>query len=440
MAPANKPSSKPTLIIYGATSFTARQLLAYLDNHPDKASFEFILAGRNQEKLESTNVKLSYPREIVACQLNDEDGVKSLVEKGDVVVNLAASMIANLLLLYRECVKTGKHYVDLCGESSWLATDIIPRYNDLAIKSKSCIIPSCGFDSIPSDLTLYLAHKTLQAKYPELTINDSQSFFKIKGGSMSGGTIQSMYAVAELPKDKRRSGEYDCIPSDGMIIKSNSTIPKLIYKLEIPNKQKRFGSFFFMYPYNRTIIRRTQYLSNLFSLNENVNENEIPKYGKIMKYEESMETGNGKLGSSFISFCLFFLFGLFYSSKFIRNICSYFLPKAGEGVSDEQLFKASYIVENLSSSTSLPNGKNVKVITTFKGQGDPGYLNTCYLLAESALSLVLSKDQLPTPAKKGGMLTPSIAMGDILIDRLNKSGKFEISSEILVLDTDKKID
>nr|XP_018261104.1 uncharacterized protein I303_06825 [Kwoniella dejecticola CBS 10117]OBR83262.1 hypothetical protein I303_06825 [Kwoniella dejecticola CBS 10117] len=432
--PRTRSSKKPTLIIYGATSYTARQLLAYLDTHPDSVSFDFILAGRNQQKLEQANNKLSQSREVVACQLDDPDGVRSLVAKGDIVVNLAGD----------ECAKTGKHYVDLCGESSWLATDIIPRYNNLAIQSKACIVPSCGFDSIPSDLTLYLAHKTLQARHPVLTISASQSFFKMKGGSMSGGTIQSMYSVAELPKDKRRSGEHDCIPKDGILPKTRSTILKLSYIMKIPNKARRYGSFFFMYPYNRTIVRRTQYLTNLFSGSNSGlasdSGSSTPKYGKEMKYEESMDIGRGKIGSSIFSFCLFFVFGLFYASKLIRKLCTYILPKAGEGVSDEQLFKASYAVTNLSTSTPLPDGRTVQISTTFKGQGDPGYLNTCYLLAESALALTLDKDKLPIPASKGGLLTPSIAMGDVLVDRLRKSGKFEISSEILGEDSDKKID
>ncbi|WWC91919.1 uncharacterized protein L201_006871 [Kwoniella dendrophila CBS 6074] len=442
----SKENRKPTLIIYGATSYTARQLLPYLDLHRDSTQFEFILSGRNKEKLQAANAKLNKPREIAVCQLNDEEAVKDLVAKGDVVVNLAGPFRwHNAEALIRECCKTGKHYVDLCGESSWLASEIIPKYNRLAIQSGSYIVPSCGFDSVPSDLSLYISHKTLQKQYPELSISDSKSFFKLKGGSMSGGTIQSMYSLAELPKDKRRSGEYDCVPEDGNFIKSKSTIPKLSYELEIPNEPKRYGSFFFMYPYNRTIIRRSQYLSSILpSINNNNSNNngeevqEQPKYGKKMNYEESWEMGKGKFRSCLFSLTVFLAFGLFFSSNIIRKLFSYILPKAGEGVSDEQLFKASYVVDNLSTSTPLSNGKQVQVLTTFKGQGDPGYLNTCYLLAESALSLALNKDELPLISRKGGLLTPSIAMGNVLVERLNKSGKFEITSKILETSSGKK--
>ncbi|WRT70025.1 uncharacterized protein IL334_007018 [Kwoniella shivajii] len=451
-------TTKPTLIIYGATSFTAKQLLVYLDTHHDGDQFEFILAGRNQSRLAAANAKLRTSREIIACQLDDEEGVTNLVAKGDVVVNLAGPFRwHNAEALIRECVRTGKHYVDLTGESSWLATDIIPVYNDLAIGSGSCIVPSCGFDSVPSDLTLWQALKTLQSTYPTLTFAQSKSLFSLKGASMSGGTVQSMYSVAELPKDQRRSGEYDLIPKVEGKSKPKSTIPKISYELKIPNEPLKFGSFFFMYPYNRTIIRRSQYLSTLSSSrsiasststststsseNEPIHHDENGSGAGSMQYEESMNFRKGKIGSSLITLTLFFAFGLFYSSKIIRKLFSYILPAAGTGASEEDLFKASYIVENVSTSTPLPNGKVVKVLTTFKAKGDPGYLSTCYLLAESALSLVLPPPEgtsFPPLYKKGGLLTPSTAMGGVLVERLIKSGKVEIESRIIYSEEDKK--
>ncbi|OCF43719.1 hypothetical protein I317_02472 [Kwoniella heveanensis CBS 569] len=450
---------KPTLIIYGATSFTARQLILYLDTHTDGKLFDFILAGRNQTKLETTNQKLAGgKRKIAVCQLNDEEAVKKLVEKGDVVVNLAGPFRwHNAEALIRECARTGKHYVDLNGESAWLATEIIPRYHDLASSTGACIVPSCGFDSVPSDITLYTALKTLQTKYgKQATIADSTSLFKLKGGSMSGGTIQTMYSVAELPKDQRRSGEFDLVPKSAPLASRRSTIPSLAYALDIPGQAKRFASFFFMYPFNRTIIRRSAYLS---TFNDNDDQTQSIAQGngngspdaepvhdltKEMKYAEGMDTGKGKWGSGLFSAGLFLAFGLFFGSSLIRKLASYILPKAGEGATDENLHKASYVVTNVSTSNPLPEIGTVKVITTFKAHGDPGYLSTCHLLAESALSLVLpppsSSTSLPPLARKGGCLTPATALGGVLVDRLNRSGKVTIESRVVESEVGKKKD
>jgi short subunit dehydrogenase-like uncharacterized protein len=57
-----------------------------------------------------------------------------------------------------------------------------------------------------------------------------------------------------------------------------------------------------------------------------------------------------------------------------------------------------------------------RVITEVSG-GDPGYGETSKMLAESALCL--AHDQLPELA---GQLTPAVAMGQHLIDRLKRAG------------------
>jgi short subunit dehydrogenase-like uncharacterized protein len=54
--------------------------------------------------------------------------------------------------------------------------------------------------------------------------------------------------------------------------------------------------------------------------------------------------------------------------------------------------------------------------------GDPGYGETSKMLAESAVCL--ARDQLPDSA---GQVTPAVAMGQPLIDRLVREGiKFEV--------------
>jgi short subunit dehydrogenase-like uncharacterized protein len=66
-------------------------------------------------------------------------------------------------------------------------------------------------------------------------------------------------------------------------------------------------------------------------------------------------------------------------------------------------------------------GGGRRVVTQVSG-GDPGYTETAKMLVESALSL--AHDDLPETA---GQLTPAIAMGDALIERLQRGGiTFEV--------------
>jgi len=60
------------------------------------------------------------------------------------------------------------------------------------------------------------------------------------------------------------------------------------------------------------------------------------------------------------------------------------------------------------------------------------------MIAECALSLVLEADHLPAFAKRGGVLTPTTALGDVLIERLQASGRITIESEVILADTSQK--
>lgn len=60
------------------------------------------------------------------------------------------------------------------------------------------------------------------------------------------------------------------------------------------------------------------------------------------------------------------------------------------------------------------------------------------MIAECALSPVLDADHLPAFAKRGGVLTPMTAFGDVLIERLKASGRITIESEVILADTSRK--
>jgi len=55
-------------------------------------------------------------------------------------------------------------------------------------------------------------------------------------------------------------------------------------------------------------------------------------------------------------------------------------------------------------------------------QGRSGNRATVKLLCESALALALNFDFLPGGARRGGILTPATALGDVVAGRLRKAG------------------
>ena len=86
----------PTIGVYGATSFTAQTFLLYLDTHPDRSSFELIIAGRDRPKLEvARETYLSASgADVRAFKLDDEEAVKGFVSASSVIVNFAGELFA----------------------------------------------------------------------------------------------------------------------------------------------------------------------------------------------------------------------------------------------------------------------------------------------------------------------------------------------------------
>jgi short subunit dehydrogenase-like uncharacterized protein len=86
------------------------------------------------------------------------------------------------------------------------------------------------------------------------------------------------------------------------------------------------------------------------------------------------------------------------------------LKDPGEGPSEAQRAKSWFRIRMVGEA----NGQ--RVVTEVSG-GDPGYGETSKMLAEAAMCL--AHDELP---ERSGQLTPAVAMGQPLIDRLQRAG------------------
>jgi hypothetical protein len=190
-----------------------------------------------------------------------------------------------------------------------------------------------------SDLTLYYALRTLQHSYPSASITSSISYFKLRGG-VSGGTVATMKSLLEVPAKERAQGEWALLSS------ANGSTPSLqfVYKTPVPSdggrQEKKIGSFFFMYPYNRCIVRRSWFLSRLdtgvvsssrqASHDNDDEQDDEPRHGDGFEYREAMETGSTLKamlisGASLLFGVLFFGCSL-VSGTFLKTDCTELIP------------------------------------------------------------------------------------------------------------------
>lgn len=98
--------------------------------------------------------------------------------------------------MIKAAAETGTHYFDLTGEPLWAAR-AIQAVSDAALRSRAIIVPSCGYDSVPSDLGAFLAVRELRK-----VAGKGVDVGKVSGGALvrggfSGGTIHSGMAMAE---------------------------------------------------------------------------------------------------------------------------------------------------------------------------------------------------------------------------------------------------
>lgn len=385
------------IVIWGASGFTGRLVAEYLYKNYNYKDLKWAIAGRDKEKL--NKVRENYLDEnipIILADSFDESSLVELVKKTNVVCSTVGPYAKYGSLLVKSCVNNGTNYCDLAGEAQWIRK-MIDLYHDKAIDNNVRIVNSCGYDSIPSDIGVYFINKNLSKKNLKIKMRVTGT----KGG-YSGGTYASMQNIikeASLDREVRKSltNPYGLNPIGEQKGNDKRDLSSVVYDSEI----KSWIAPFLMAGINTRIVRRSNALSNY-------------KYGKGFKYDESIMTGQGikgRLNGIMLSLPLIFLAAK--PGSLLNKISSFFVPKPGDGPNKKEresgYFSSRFFVFDEESNASV-----FKVT----GDRDPGYGSTSKMLAESAVCI--AKDNLED---KFGILTPSYAMGDHILNRLiSKAG------------------
>ena len=383
------------IIIWGATGFTGRLVAEYIYKNYSSEKLSWAIAGRDKKKLINVRDKIADENiPIIIADSFDEMSLTKMTQKTKVICSTVGPYSKYGSLLVKSCIKTNTHYCDLAGEAQWIRK-IVDTYHQEAKNKKIRIVNSCGFDSIPSDIGVYFIHKNL----PDVNIKLDNISMRLSGfkGSLSGGTYASMNnIITEASKDshvrKILTNPYGLNPEGQRTGPDKRDLNKVKYDEDC----KSWIAPFMMAGINTKIVRRSNALSNY-------------SYGKNFTYDESVMTGDGFKGR--IKAIISVLPLIFLSAKpgsLLKRIFNYFTPKPGQGPNENER-------ENGYFSMRFYIRYNDKSRALFRvtGDRDPGYGSTSKMLAESAICL--SKDSLKDTY---GVITPSIAMGDQILDRL----------------------
>jgi len=382
------------IIIYGATGFTGKLCVRYFQSLDTTVTWA--IAGRNLTKLQKVAEDNQAKVEILVADSDDEVALDTLTSRAKVILSTAGPFHRYGSKLVASCVKNNSHYVDITGENFWVK-GLIETHHEEATRKGIRIIPSCGFDSIPSDLGTFFAAKSLGKPIKRI-----ESFHSYEGGA-SGGTLETMFSMGELDLGDDLTNPFLLNPQDSY---SNEQKQLSGDRVGISKKPeiKAWSGPFIMATANTRVVRRSEALLAMRQ----------ESYGSNFTYQE--HAYHKSWFSAVSSLVLTGLSVLVLLSP-LKRLVKPFLPKPGEGpseaVQENGWFDCKFIVES---------EDGIKSVFNMSGKGDPGYKVTSKLVSECALCLTEDANSLPGGSEYGGVLTSASGLGQSLITRLKKVG------------------
>jgi short subunit dehydrogenase-like uncharacterized protein len=382
------------IIIYGATGFTGKLCVKYFQSL--NTTVTWAMAGRNLIKLQKVAEDHQAKVEILLADSDDESALDNLTSRARVILSTTGPFHRYGSKLVASCIKNNAHYVDITGENFWVK-GLIDKHHEEASAKGIRIIPSCGFDSIPSDLGAFFSAQAVGKPIKRI-----ESFHSYEGGA-SGGTLETMFSMGELDLGDDLTNPFLLNPEDSY---SDKQMQLSSDRVGIAKKSEinAWSGPFIMATANTRVVRRTEALLALRQ----------ESYGSDFTYQE--HAFHKSWWSAAKSLVLTGLSVLVLLSP-LKRLIKPFLPKPGEGpsesVQENGWFDCKFIVEADDGTKSVFN---------MNGKGDPGYKVTSKLVSECALCLIEDQDTLPGGSEYGGILTSASGLGESLIARLKRVG------------------
>ena len=393
--PAPDKAGRPyDIVLYGATGFTGGLVADYLLRHmPEGGSWA--VAGRNRTKLDALVARLATEMPDVPAPgvvVADTEDARSLVEMAlstRVVITTVGPYLEYGEPLVAACAEVGTDYVDLTGEPEFVDRMYL-AHHDAAVASGARIVHACGFDSIPHDLGVFYTMKQVPEGVPAVVYGAVRA-----NAQFSGGTFHSAI------------GQFSRLRDAAKIAKQRRQKEGRVAGRRIKSVQGK--------PHHDSVLDR--WLVPLPTVDPQIvlrSAAALDSYGPDFTYSHYASVGSPVTATAGLVGV-----GALALGSQVGPIRSQILKRIdrGAGPSESRRARSSFDV----TFVAMAGGR--RVVTRVSG-GDPGYTETSMMLAESALCLAF--DDLP---ELSGQLTTVQAMGDALLDRVQRGGlTFEVLS------------
>jgi short subunit dehydrogenase-like uncharacterized protein len=315
------PARTHQLVVYGATGFVGRLLAAHLAAAAP-AGLRVALAGRSRSRLEQVRGELpaaarDWP--LVEADSTDAASLAVLAASTQVLATTVGPYLRHGLPVVEACARAGTHYADLTGEVLFVRR-AIDRTDAVARDTGARVVHACGYDSIPSDLSVLLLAERACADGAG-GLRDVQLVATARGG-ISGGTVDSVRAqFEELGRDaaaRRMTGDPFALSPDRDAEPDTRQPRDAGPPARTPDG--RWTAPFVMAPFNTRVVRRSNSLQDW-------------AYGRGLRYGEVMGCGRGIPGAATATAVTAALAGFAAAMSLppTRSLLDRVLPEPGAG-------------------------------------------------------------------------------------------------------------
>lgn len=419
------------IVLFGVTGFTGKLAAEYLLDRCviKQPNLRWACSARNKSKAEKSLAKLAESvrsannassniniPEILEVDLlckteEDENKLRDIVRSTKVCLTCSGPFELYGKKLVQMCAEEGVHYADITGETDFFR-EMIVKYDETARKTGACIIPHCGNDCIPSDLTVMEMNKF--AKEQGFELKEVQIYEECGAdATWSGGTLAT--ASFQMSKDRKTMEKRSFDP---LLRKADGSKSEYSTKNITPEKKTKatddvgYGTAqpWVMGPVMVNCVKRS---------------NALKGYSKDFKCGDSFLVKDDSIGAMFK---LIKNGIILYAAIILPQVFGAFIPQPGEGPERADMEQGSLKVHGIgkmisarTTSSGSSEGDDIvekKIKAKFQFNKDVSYLYTAVLLVETGLLLVekvSSEDKLNC-----GVLTPSVALGSDLTQRILK--------------------
>jgi short subunit dehydrogenase-like uncharacterized protein len=456
------------LVIYGATGDAGSAIAMYVANNfdtykkkkkNDSSRFRWAIAGRNERKLNQLRSRIIVGRSkpssndeigIIISDSSSIDDMSNMAKSTRLVISAVGPYTTLGESIYSACVMNGTHYADITGEVDWVYS-MREKYSKKAKETGSTLCSFAGYDSIPCDITMYLARSVLLASSASsspttkkddasttstIYFTSAETVTQVSGGTLPKGTIRTM--ISKLPEGAvfvkkliRYAGDGSSGSGGGTGGKCWKTTRSLIQWL-LPRWSSEFGAFtlpHFMGWCNIPVIHNSYCSSVAKTAEEEGGDSNSMIIDCIYHDRVAVPFSQGCLGTGYgllqtlivytfllLGTPLFLCFQLFVafvpSSAVILLKLFDSLQYSGNTQQNQKQLEDS-TVEVYTYATS---SEGTKAVIHMFVNGDPGIKCTAILAAETSFAMLSLEDKNKLP--KGRIGSPSMIVGDELVKRL----------------------